>query len=156
MYSDEGLRPQSATVPWYTHTDNHLGALVAKKVSNPIDVHVGDRVKVRRVELGLSQTQLGQALGITFQQVQKYEKGANRISASRLQQISDVLKVPASYFFKGSPGEMKAKGNASPLAELSEFVSSNEGLTLIKAYMKITDAKVRRHIVNLVDQLAGD
>ena len=91
------------------------GVLVAKKVSNPIDVHVGDRVKVRRVELGLSQTQLGQALGITFQQVQKYEKGANRISASRLQQVSDILKVPASYFFKGSPGEMKAKGNASPV-----------------------------------------
>jgi transcriptional regulator with XRE-family HTH domain len=129
---------------------------VAKKVSNPIDVHVGDRVKVRRVELGLSQTQLGQALGITFQQVQKYEKGTNRVSASRLQQVSDILKVPTSYFFKGSPGEMKAKGNASPVAELSEFASSNEGLTLIKAFMKIKDAKVRLHIVNLVDQLAGD
>ena len=129
---------------------------MAKKVSNPIDVHVGDRVKVRRVELGLSQTQLGQALGITFQQVQKYEKGANRISASRLQQVSDILKVPASYFFKGSPGEMKVKGNSSPVGYVSEFISSNEGLTLIKAFMKIKDAKVRRHIVNLVDQLVGD
>ena len=113
-------------------------------------------MRVRRVELGISQTQLGHALGITFQQVQKYEKGANRISASRLQQVSDILKVPVYYFFKGSPGEMKAKGNASPVAYVSEFVSSDEGLTLVKAFMKIKDAKVRRHIVNLVDQLAGD
>jgi transcriptional regulator with XRE-family HTH domain len=125
-------------------------------VSNPIDVHVGSRVRVRRAELGLSQTQLGHALGVTFQQVQKYEKGTNRISASRLQQISDILKVPPSYFFKGAPGGMKAKGHTSPVAYVSEFVSSDEGLSLVKAFMKIKDAKMRRRIVNLVDQLAGD
>jgi transcriptional regulator with XRE-family HTH domain len=76
---------------------------IAKKVPNPIDRHVGSRVRMRRMMLGMSQEKLGDALGLTFQQVQKYEKGANRIGASRLQQISQILQVPVSFFFEGAP-----------------------------------------------------
>jgi len=82
---------------------------VAKKVPNLIDVHVGSRVRIRRLELGISQGKLGDALGLTFQQVQKYAKGTNRISASRLQHISRILQVPVAYFFSGAPGQLKAK-----------------------------------------------
>ena len=76
----------------------------SKKKPNPIDTHVGSRVRLRRTMLGMSQEKLGEALGITFQQVQKYEKGSNRIGASRLQNISDVLNVPVAYFFEDAPG----------------------------------------------------
>jgi transcriptional regulator with XRE-family HTH domain len=134
---------------------------IAKKVPNPIDRHVGSRVRMRRMMLGMSQEKLGDALGLTFQQVQKYEKGANRIGASRLQQISQILQVPVSFFFEGVPSprtEQRAEGLAeapSP-AYVSDFLATSDGLALTKAFVRITDAKLRRRIVDLVEQIAGE
>jgi transcriptional regulator with XRE-family HTH domain len=131
-------------------------APVAKKSPNPIDVHVGSRVRTQRRALGLSQEKLGTALGLTFQQVQKYEKGTNRVGASRLQHLARILQVPIGHFFEGAPGQLKAKGNAPSSAFVSDFVTSTEGLTLAKAFIQIKDAKVRHHIVKLVGEIAGD
>ena len=134
---------------------------IAKKVPNPIDRHVGSRVRMRRMMLGMSQEKLGDALGLTFQQVQKYEKGANRIGASRLQQISQILQEPVSFFFEGVPSpraEQRAEGLAeapSP-AYVSDFLATSDGLALTKAFVRITDAKLRRRIVDLVEQIAGE
>jgi transcriptional regulator with XRE-family HTH domain len=129
---------------------------VAKKPPNPIDVHVGSRVRARRQVLGMSQEKLGNALGLTFQQVQKYEKGTNRVGASRLQHLARILQVSIGHFFEGAPGQLKAKGNAPSSAFVSDFVTSTEGLTLAKAFTQIKDAKVRHHIVKLVGEIAGD
>lgn len=134
--------------------------MAGKKKPNPIDIHVGSRVRLRRMMTNMSQEKLGEHLGITFQQIQKYEKGTNRIGASRLQSISSVLQVPVSFFFDGAPGPSGAP-NPSGLEENSstymvEFLSSPEGLQLNKAFSRIPDAKVRRRIVELVRSLAGD
>ena len=128
---------------------------MAKKVPNPIDVHVGSRVRIRRVELGMSQGKLGDALGITFQQVQKYEKGTNRIGASRLQHVSGILQVAVAHFFEGTPGQLKAKGNAPSSAYVFDFIATTDGLTLAKAFTQIKNANVRRQIVKLVNEIAG-
>jgi transcriptional regulator with XRE-family HTH domain len=129
---------------------------VAKKVPNPTDKHVGARVRARRLALGMSQTKLADAIGLTFQQVQKYEKGTNRMGASRLTQIANILQVPESYFFEGGPRvSAPPKGkSAPPTAYVSEFVSSSDGLGLIKNFMQIKDAKLRRRIVHLVERIA--
>ena len=129
---------------------------MAKKVPNPIDVHVGSRVRVRRLQLGMSQQKLGDALGVTFQQVQKYEKGTNRISASRLQHLSRIMQVAVAYFFEGTPGQSKANGNAPSSAYVFDFVATTDGLTLAKAFTQIKNAKLRHHIVKLVNEIAGD
>ena len=130
---------------------------MAKKVPNPIDKHVGSRVRMRRMMLSMSQTKLGDALGLTFQQVQKYEKGANRLSASKLQQSAHFLQVPVTFFFEGAPSVPgAAKGTAPSPAYVSDFLATREGLTLIKAFMRIKKPKVRRHIVDLVEKIAGD
>ena len=128
---------------------------MAKKVPNPIDVHVGSRVRIRRVELGMSQGKLGDALGITFQQVQKYEKGTNRIGASRLQHVSGILQVAVAHFFEGTPGQLKAKGNPPSSTYVSDFIATTDGLTLAKAFTQIKNANVRRQIVKLVNEIAG-
>lgn len=135
-----------------------------KKVPNPIDKHVGSRVRMRRVLLGMSQEKLGEALSLTFQQVQKYEKGTNRIGASRLQQISKTLNVPPSYFFDGAPSFGDADGDSpahSAAAEAGsayvvDFLSTTEGLMLNRSFARIQDPKVRKRIVDLVIALAGD
>jgi transcriptional regulator with XRE-family HTH domain len=112
-----------------------------------------------RVMLGMSQEKLGDALGLTFQQVQKYEKGANRIGASRLQQISHILQVPVSFFFEGAPS-VAAMQHAGGMAEapspayVSDFLATSDGLALTKAFMGIKDSKLRRRIVDLVEQIA--
>jgi len=130
-----------------------------KKAPNPTDKHVGSRVRMRRMMLGMSQEKLGDSLGLTFQQVQKYEKGTNRIGASRLQQISNILQVPVSFFFEGAPD---AVNHADGFAEapspsyVSDFLATSDGLALTKAFMRIEDAKLRRKIVDLVQQIAGD
>jgi transcriptional regulator with XRE-family HTH domain len=129
---------------------------VAKKAPNPIDTHVGSRVRSRRQELGLSQEKLGDALKLTFQQVQKYEKGVNRVSASRLQQLSHILKVPVAYFFEGTPGKLKSQGNAPSLEYVSEFTATADGLSLAKAFVQIRNANIRHLIVKLVSEIAGD
>jgi len=128
--------------------------MMAKKAPNPPDRHVGARVRMRRMMLSMSQEKLGDALGLTFQQVQKYEKGANRIGASRLQHIADILQVPISFFFDGAveTGEFKAIEPKS--LYVSDFLASSEGVALVKAYMKIKDAKLRRCIVQLVEQIS--
>lgn len=132
----------------------------SKKSPNPIDIHVGSRVRLRRMMLGMSQEKLGEHLGITFQQIQKYEKGTNRVGASRLQHIATVLKVPISFFFEDAPGtpEEAAKGFAEgkPAGYVVDFLSSSEGLSLNKAFVQIKDAKVRKRIVDLVKSLADD
>ena len=127
---------------------------MAKQVPNPIDKHVGSRVRMRRMMLGMSQTNLGDGLRLTFQQVQKYEKGTNRISASRLQQIAHTLQVPVTFFFEGGPGAPQAKGAAPSPAYVSDFLATREGLELTKAFMRIKKPKLRRIIVDLVEGIA--
>jgi transcriptional regulator with XRE-family HTH domain len=130
------------------------------KAPNPIDKHVGARVRMRRLMVGMSQGKLGEALEVTFQQVQKYEKGANRIGASRLQQLARVLEVPPSFFFDGAPnGELNVNGFHEPdsSAYVVDFLSTNEGLQLNRAFAAIKDPKVRKKILDLVQSLAtGD
>ncbi len=132
---------------------------MAKKTPNPIDKHVGSRVRMRRMMLGMSQTALGDALGLTFQQVQKYEKGTNRIGASRLQHISHILQVPVAFFFEGAPhvpGQPKGSGDAPSPAYVSDFLASSDGLALTKAFRRIKEPRLRRRIVDLVEEIAGD
>jgi transcriptional regulator with XRE-family HTH domain len=111
---------------------------------------------MRRMMLSMSQEKLGDALGLTFQQVQKYEKGTNRIGASRLQQISEILKVPVSFFFEGAPGPVSPDGmdEAPSPAYVSDFLATSDGLALTKAFMQIKDSKLRRRIVDLVEAMA--
>jgi len=133
---------------------------MAKKAPNPIDRHVGSRVRMRRMMLSMSQEKLGDALGLTFQQVQKYEKGTNRIGASRLQQISNILQVPVAFFFEGAPEITGGKGpgfkDAPSPTYVADFLATSDGLALTKAFMRIADPKLRRRIVDLVQQIAGD
>ncbi|PWJ80970.1 transcriptional regulator [Pseudaminobacter salicylatoxidans] len=130
-----------------------------KKKPNPTDIYVGSRIRLRRNMLGMSQESLGEQLGITFQQIQKYEKGTNRVGASRLQAISSVLGVPVSFFFEEFPSQESTVGRGfaeeSPNFGL-DFVTSPEGLQLNRAFVKITDAKVRRKIIELVKTLAAE
>ena len=131
---------------------------MAKKAPNPIDKHVGSRVRMRRMMLAMSQEKLGDALGLTFQQVQKYEKGTNRIGASRLQQISHILQVPVAFFFEGAPnlaGQDGPRTDAPSPAYVSDFLATSEGLALTKAFMKIKVPKLRRRIVDLVEEMAA-
>jgi transcriptional regulator with XRE-family HTH domain len=132
---------------------------MTKKTPNPTDRHVGSRVRMRRMMLGMSQEKLGDALGLTFQQVQKYEKGTNRIGASRLQQIAHFLQVPVSFFFEGLPdlpAGLDGAAEAPSASYVSEFLATSEGLALTKAFMRIKDPKLRRRIVDLVSQIAGE
>jgi len=133
--------------------------MMAKKAPNPIDKHVGSRVRMRRMMLGMSQEKLGNALNLTFQQVQKYEKGTNRIGASRLQQIAHILQVPVSFFFEGAPtvatsARFEGMSEAPSPAYVSDFLATSDGLALTKAFMRIGDSKLRRRIVDLVEQIA--
>ncbi len=129
-----------------------------KKTPNPIDVHVGSRIRLRRTMLGMSQEKLGESLGITFQQIQKYEKGTNRVGASRLQNIAGILNVPAAFFFEDAPGEnVEAGGLAeSSTSYVVNFLSSSEGVQLNRSFVKISDPKVRRRIIDLVKTLANE
>ncbi len=125
--------------------------MASVKVPLPTDVHVGARVRMRRLMLKLSQTDLAEQLGLTFQQVQKYEKGANRIGASRLQQISSILQVPVSFFFEDQPGVKRTDGRPTLPPFADTFLASNEGIALMRAYMKIKSSRVRRAVVHLVE-----
>ncbi|QPC43434.1 helix-turn-helix transcriptional regulator [Kaustia mangrovi] len=134
---------------------------MVKRNPNPIDVHVGSRVRMRRMLIGMSQERLGEQLGLTFQQVQKYEKGSNRVSASRLYQMAKILGVPVQYFFEGLPQESVGNyeaGFAESAGEptIMNFLTSSEGLQLNKAFTQIADVSVRRKVVELVRAIAGD
>ncbi len=123
-----------------------------------MDVYVGGRVRQRRTMLGMSQEKLGEALGLTFQQVQKYERGANRIGASRLYQISEVLDVSINYFFEDiSPSLTKKRGKAALAEAQAEYdhdpMAKRETLELVRSYYKIKDPKLRRRIFDLIKQL---
>jgi transcriptional regulator with XRE-family HTH domain len=127
------------------------------KIPNPTDKHVGSRVRMRRLVLDMSQTDIADALGLTFQQVQKYEKGTNRIGASRLQHISQVLQVPVPFFFEGAPAVSGVRpghgtANAPSPSYMTDFLATSDGLSLAKAFMLIEDPKLRRAIVRLVEE----
>jgi transcriptional regulator with XRE-family HTH domain len=132
-----------------------------KKQPNPIDIHVGSRVRLRRMMLSMSQEKLGEHLGITFQQIQKYEKGTNRIGASRLQHIARVLTVPVAFFFEdapATPGDPAQSNMAEPerTSYVVDFLSSSEGIQLNKAFVRIKDTKLRRRVIDLVRALVGE
>jgi transcriptional regulator with XRE-family HTH domain len=128
---------------------------MATKSANPVDRHVGARIRVQRMVCGLSQTDLGKAVGVTFQQVQKYENGANRVSASRLQQIAKVLRAKPELFFDGVPTMVGSNAGLKELAAIDKFISSRDGIALSQAFLKISGSKIRRSIVALVEQIAG-
>jgi transcriptional regulator with XRE-family HTH domain len=128
---------------------------VPKKQANPIDIQVGNRVRIRRMLIGMSQERLGDLLGLTFQQVQKYEKGVNRIGAGRLFEVSRILNVPVDFFYEGVAAQLA--GNEQESAPpVMEFVSSGEGLQLSLAFMKIKDTKVRKRVLDLVKSLSEE
>ncbi len=125
------------------------------KRPNDVDVYVGSRVRMRRKMLGMSQEKLGDQLGITFQQIQKYEKGTNRVGASRLQNIAEILNVPVSFFFPPTEGaDGPSDGGLYDQKALMEFLATSEGIELNKAFSQIKDPKVRRQVIALVRSIA--
>jgi transcriptional regulator with XRE-family HTH domain len=142
--------------------ENLIGDEKSSRRPNPIDIHVGSRVRFRRMLLGMSQEKLGEKLGLTFQQVQKYEKGINRIGASRLFDLAQVLGVSVQFFYEEAPASEPKQGAPDVAAEQPDehsivaFLRSRDGLELNKAFVRISDAKARRAIVELVRSLAND
>jgi transcriptional regulator with XRE-family HTH domain len=137
-----------------------IGEAAVKK-PNPIDIHVGSRMRLRRMLIGMSQEKLGEEMGITFQQIQKYEKGTNRISASRLFQLAQILGVDVQYFYDDANFDEGAKhqaGFSEPAAQdyIVEFLGSRDGLELNRAFARIADPKIRRRIIELVRSLSED
>jgi transcriptional regulator with XRE-family HTH domain len=134
---------------------------VPKKQASPVDVQVGNRVRMRRMLVGMSQEKLGESLGLTFQQVQKYEKGVNRIGAGRLFEISSILGMPIQDFFDGLTNllpQNKAHGFAEPddSDSVMEFMSTGEGLQLSAAFMRIKDPKTRKSVLDLIKNMSKD
>jgi transcriptional regulator with XRE-family HTH domain len=127
--------------------------MVGSRAPNPTDLHVGERVRMYRIKAGKSQTDLGAHLGITFQQIQKYEKGTNRIGASRLEQISECLSIPVAALFDDLPGA-KHDGADNPLIEFVEFLGTRLGQRLVQGFIKINDKDVRTHLVRLIEGIA--
>jgi transcriptional regulator with XRE-family HTH domain len=131
---------------------------MTRKTPNPIDVHVGSRLRMRRMLVGMSQDKLGESLDLTFQQVQKYEKGSNRISASRLYDLSRILEVPVQFFFDDLPGSATANmvGTVKPAGsvEMIDFLSSSEGAQLVRSFSEISSPAVRRNILELVKSIS--
>ncbi|HEX3808112.1 MAG TPA: helix-turn-helix transcriptional regulator [Rhizomicrobium sp.] len=127
-----------------------------KKQANPIDAHVGNRVRLRRMLVGMSQEKLGELLSLTFQQVQKYEKGVNRIGAGRLFHIAKILSVPIDYFYEDVTDANSMPGFAEDQANppVMEFLSTGDGLQLNLAFMRIKEARVRKRVLDLVKSLA--
>ena len=131
---------------------------------NPIDVHVGARIRLRRTLLGMSQQKLGEAIGLTFQQVQKYERGTNRVGSSRMFELARVLDVPVSYFFEEMGSDVAARGRQHAFGIAAEApvtsggadpMTKRETLELVRAYYKITDAKVRKRLFEMTKALAA-
>ncbi|GLQ20773.1 transcriptional regulator [Algimonas porphyrae] len=130
----------------------------APRSANPVDVHVGARVRLRRQVMKMSQEKLGDQLGVTFQQVQKYERGTNRVGASRLWRLSQVLEVPVSYFFEGMTDQIEAGefGENDQMPIVYDFINSSDGVALAKAVSQIKNKAVRRQILELARSLAKD
>lgn len=131
---------------------------VNPRVPNPVDMHVGSRIRLRRQLMKMSQEKLGDELGVTFQQVQKYERGANRVGASRLYRLSRVLEVPVQFFFEDLNDTPlisgMAEGDQTPV--VYNFIQSSDGVSLAEAFSRISDAKVRRRVLELVRTLAAE
>ena len=130
----------------------------AKKLPNPVDAYVGSRIRMRRRTLGMSQLKLATALELTFQQVQKYEKGTNRVGASRIQLISDLLGMPVSFFFEGAPSTAVAPSADNPQHDfdyVTAFISSSEGLAIARAFCKIKDVRIKRRLIDLIEVLSA-
>jgi transcriptional regulator with XRE-family HTH domain len=125
------------------------------KSANSIDKHVGERVRMQREILKMSQRTLGNAVCVTFQQVQKYEKGVNRVGASRLQQLANVLRVPVAFFFEGAPQPSSGKRKKPPDDYVQKFLSTKDSLALTKAFMQIKEPKLRPRFVQLTQEI-GD
>ena len=130
----------------------------ASRGPNPVDIHVGSRIRLRRQLLRMSQEKLGDELGVTFQQVQKYERGANRVGASRLYRLSRVLEVPVQFFFEGlsdnAPNLGMSDNDQTPI--VYDFIQSSDGVSLAESFSRIKDAKVRRRVLELVRTLASE
>jgi transcriptional regulator with XRE-family HTH domain len=148
-----GTTPNNAGAPDAAEADEF-----SARRANAMDIHVGARVRLRRMLVGMSQEKLGEQLGLTFQQVQKYEKGVNRIGAGRLHELGQVLGVPVQFFYEQAPGGTVEAGFAEKGADgyVVDFLSSREGLELNKAFVRITDPRVRRTVLDLVRSLASD
>ncbi|EJW21011.1 hypothetical protein IMCC14465_08070 [alpha proteobacterium IMCC14465] len=130
---------------------------MASKDPSNIDKHIGYKIKLRRVDAGMSQEALGEKVSLSFQQIQKYEKGANRISASRLFELARILEVEISYFFEGfetSSSYMRMEDSA-PIPKFLNFVSSNEGMSLNRAFTRIKSRRTRRALIDMAKSLAG-
>ena len=130
---------------------------MSTKSANPTDTHVGKRVRMRRMMLAMSQTKLGDAVGLTFQQIQKYEKGTNRIGAGRLQHVAHILHVPVAFFFEGLPQVSgSSEEGAAPLPPyIDDFLATSDGLSLTKSFPRIKNPKLRRSIVDLLEHIAA-
>ena len=159
-------KPISAGSPWQNGFAERLIGTIRRecvdhlivfgeptKSPNPTDTHVGSRVRMRRLMLGMSQDHVASGLGVTFQQLQKYENGRNRISASRMQQIANILQVPPWFFFDGSPNQTKKDGGMR--ADISAFIATRDGVALIKAFTQLKSSKLKRAIVHLVEEVAA-
>ncbi len=131
---------------------------MAVRKSGPLDAMVGAKIRMFRINRGMSQTALAERVGVSFQQVQKYEKGTNRVGASRIAQISEILQVPVSFLFEGGPTGSAGTENyneATSPAYVSDFLATSEGLALTRAFTRIPDTKLRRSIVDMVEQIAA-
>jgi len=129
-----------------------------QKQPNFIDVQVGNRIRIRRILIGMSQEQLGDLLGLSFQQIQKYEKGVNRIGAGRLYEVARILNVQMNFFYGGLAETLPSDANETDISvpHVMEFVSSGEGHELAVALVKIKDASVRKRVLDLVKALAAE
>jgi transcriptional regulator with XRE-family HTH domain len=138
------------------HNNGPRKISMAKKTVKAVDSHVGALVRKRRMALGMSQAKLGDAIGLTFQQVQKYEKGANRISSSRLVQIANVLDVPPTFFFEGAPSALRGPAKKQDsMDDISEFVASKDGGALMKAFVNLPK-DIQHILVKLVEKIAAN
>lgn len=126
------------------------------EMAHPVDLYVGARLRIRRKVLGLSQTQLADALGITFQQIQKYERGANRISASKLYEAARLLQSPVSYFFEGLDETAFGDQDDGVAQRMTQFVATPEGLELASLFPRLNDRRLRRRVVDLVRAMVDD
>jgi transcriptional regulator with XRE-family HTH domain len=143
---------------WLLYVDDRFVWGITKMPRNeidPTDRYVGSRVRMRRMLLRMSQEKVGDALGVTFQQQQKYEKGINRISASRLQHLSQILRVPISFFFDGAPESTKDVTDVVP-DYVTNLLAMREGVELVRAFSRIPNRETRRAIVDLVEQIVPE
>lgn len=127
--------------------------MIKPKSPNPTDKHIGARIRMWRLQLGLSQETLAEGLNLTFQQVQKYEKGTNRVGGSRMARIAELLQVDVGFFFQGGPGSDPTAPGTLVESTMDEFMASKDGLIIAEAFVQIADAQVRHIIANAVAQI---